>query len=304
MATIRDELVQMICSESSPIEPRPVELPARLSSRLSVPLPRAPRAVLFDIYGTLFVSASGDVGTAAGRSRAELFFRAIELATGAPPSPGTAELLETAYYSAIARSHETSRAAGSTYPEVDILSIWHGLLASLETDSTSGPMDIERLSLAFELSSNPVWPMPGATELVAKLAEGRVRLGIVSNAQFYTRLLFPALIGESLSDLGFEPALMSFSYEHEIAKPDPALFARPLAALRDAGIDSTEVVYVGNDMLNDVATAARAGCMTVLFAGDERSLRVREGDDRVGEIQPDSVIMLLSDLELLLQEAL
>jgi len=34
----------------------------------------------------------------------------------------------------------------------------------------------------------------------------------------------------------------------------------------------SKTLYVGNDMLNDIWTATEAGCRTVLFAGDQRSL--------------------------------
>ena len=57
-----------------------------------------------------------------------------------------------------------------------------------------------------------------------------------------------------------------------------------------------ETVYVGNDMLNDIYCARQAGCKTVLFAGDQRSLRLRENDERCLAIQPDAVITSLSQL--------
>jgi putative hydrolase of the HAD superfamily len=53
---------------------------------------------------------------------------------------------------------------------------------------------------------------------------------------------------------------------------------------------------VGNDMLKDIWPAARLGCKTALFAGDRRSLRLREDDERCRELEPDLVVDDLSQL--------
>ena len=62
------------------------------------------------------------------------------------------------------------------------------------------------------------------------------------------------------------------------------------------GIAAAETVFVGNDMLNDVMPASRAGFRTALFAGDQRSLRLRTGDARVAEVTPDLILTDLSQL--------
>jgi putative hydrolase of the HAD superfamily len=49
-------------------------------------------------------------------------------------------------------------------------------------------------------------------------------------------------------------------------------------------------------MLNDVYCANKAGCQTILFAGDKRSLRMRENDERCLAIKPDAVITSLAQL--------
>jgi putative hydrolase of the HAD superfamily len=192
----------------------------------------------------------------------------------------------------IDREHEEGRRQGRPYPEVDIRRTWASVLRR-----RSRPVDsrlVDNVALCFELESNPVWPMPDTDDLLRAIA-GRMPLGIVSNAQFYTELLFEAILGESLTDLGFDSRLLAFSYVVRRAKPDPALFAGPLAALAEQGIDSSEVTYVGNDMLNDVATARSAGCMTILYAGDTRSLRLRHDDARV-QVMPDSVVRSLREI--------
>ena len=150
--------------------------------------------------------------------------------------------------------------------------------------------------MAYECGVNPVWPMPGLDRTLAKLRTGSLALGIVSNAQFYTPIIFEALTGSVPEEAGFLPDLCAWSYLLGEAKPSPALFAPVGEALRSRGIKPREAVYVGNDMLNDVATARQAGMKTVLFAGDRRSLRMRDKDPRCAGTRPDAVITELAQL--------
>ncbi|MFP4113173.1 MAG: HAD family hydrolase [Spirochaetota bacterium] len=298
MGTIEEEQVRLFVEQSSPLDPIPVELPAPLTAVLRTPLPRSPRAILFDIYGTLFVSASGDIGASLhADSGVAPFRRAFELAGGSPLSERSADEMARLYHDAIAESHRASREHGVQHPEVEITSIWRRVVNRMSADGLEpGPVDVEILSVAYEALTNPVWPMPGAAELLHALRARSFPFGVVSNAQFYTRLLFRAFFGATIERLGFDHALLSFSYERGCAKPDPALFARPLASLQERGIDSTDTVYVGNDIRNDVFCARSAGCMTILFAGDARSLRLRDDDPNLAGVMPESVVTRLSDI--------
>jgi putative hydrolase of the HAD superfamily len=49
-------------------------------------------------------------------------------------------------------------------------------------------------------------------------------------------------------------------------------------------------------MLKDIWPATQLGFKTALFAGDGRSLRLREDDERCRAVQPDLVIDHLSQL--------
>ena len=138
--------------------------------------------------------------------------------------------------------------------------------------------------------------MPHAEECLESLRNAGVALGIVSNAQFYTKLLFPALFDKSLEELGFAPDLGIFSYEHGWGKPGLRLYEIAVERLASRGIPPCEALYVGNDMLNDIMPAARLGFRTALFAGDARSLRLREGDPRVEAMEPDVVLASLEQL--------
>jgi putative hydrolase of the HAD superfamily len=213
------------------------------------------RAVLFDIYGTLLKSAAGEIH----------------------PDP---ELR-----AAIAEVHAASP---FPFPEVDIREIHARLHPEL------GVMEIEALAMRHEEESNPVSAMPGARETLEALAVMGVRLGLVSNAQFYTGPVFERCLGVSMAELGIDAGLCRFSYVERRAKPDRWLFESVREALALAGVGAGEVMYVGNDVRNDIDPARSVGFRTVLFAGDDGSLRLRGRG--VEECGADHVIRELGEI--------
>jgi putative hydrolase of the HAD superfamily len=283
-------------------------LPTRFSKLVGVPLPRTPRAVLFDVYGTLFSSASGDISSSMDATSPRAFRAAIQSAGIADVDLAQAARMQTAFFAEIRREHELLQERGHPdasvdgplpFPEVDIREIWSRALRVVPSLPELPSRAVERLALTHEILTNPVGPFPDTRSTIDALCSQDVRLGIVSNAQFYTPLLFEAHFGASADSLGFRSDLLVFSYRERMAKPDPRVFHRPLRKLATEGVVPEEIVYVGNDMKNDVSTAAECGCMTVLFAGDNRSLRLRE--EQQLDALPHSVILSLSDLSGLLR---
>lgn len=257
------------------------------------------RAVLFDLYGTLFISASGEVGAARQAACRELLAEALAAVGIDATRLGDAHA--HVLFDAIEAIHAEGRAQGTEYPEVQIAEAWGRALDGLARRGVLDGRqcrnaDLRRLAVEFEARANPVWPMPGAAECLAALRVRGTALGIVSNAQFYTPELFPACFGAGAEDLGFDPRLTFYSYSHGLAKPGTALFQMAAAELARQGIAAHAAAYVGNDVLNDVLPARQAGFRAVLFAGDARSLRLREDDPRVAGCAPDAVIASLADL--------
>ena len=294
MVVMKQMSPETIRQSLQPLKPIPADLKA--AGRL----PCRPEAVLFDVYGTLLVSGSGDISLAASQGDSK-GISGILARCGIPVSrPDETERRIPEYLEHFIRvEHENARDTGVDFPEVEIREIWQRVLKQLWDEGLlSGrpeALNIEDIALAHEISVNPIWPMPGFPELPERLARENLRIGIVSNAQFYTAPVMEALTRRSLQDIGFEEQLCSWSYRLRRAKPSPLMFEGPLKILRDSGIEAGKVLYVGNDMLNDVATGARAGCMTVLFAGDRRSLRLRESDPGADRT-PDARISELDQL--------
>ena len=138
--------------------------------------------------------------------------------------------------------------------------------------------------------------MPYLKETLADIKETGLLMGIISNAQFYTPLLFPALIDQDLTACGFDNDLSWFSYQSKRAKPDTWMYEQARSALEAREVAAEEVLYVGNDMLNDMLPAATVGFKTALFAGDKRSLRLREDHPEAAQVQVDCIITDLRQL--------
>lgn len=283
-------LIQRIKELSTPLEPVPTGAALHLEPLDGV------ETILFDIYGTLLISGSGDVGTAAAIDSAEALTQSLVVSgyEGDPERAG--ELGPELLHGQITHWHEAARESGIDYPEVEISRVWKHIIERFQGLELLRPDDdidkILRLAVEYECRVNPVWLMPGALETIENLRERGFRLGIVSNAQFYTPLIIEALFKKNLEKLGFEKELCVFSYKELHAKPSLDLFQtlETCAAKGGKSIDLSKAVYVGNDMLNDIWTASEAGCRTVLFAGDQRSLRLREDDKRCKNLVPDAVI--------------
>jgi len=199
------------------------------------------RAVLFDVYGTLLKSSAGETH----------------------PDPALHSLIEKAH-----------AASPHPFPEVDIREIHAALHPELS------PTEIERLAMAHEQTINPASAMPGAVETLRELYLRGLLLGLVSNAQFYTVPALESCLGDSLSIFGIDSKLCIFSYHERRAKPDVHLFEIARDRLLERGIQPEEVLYVGNDVRNDIDPAKAIGFRTALFAGDETSLRLRGRDIR------------------------
>ena len=273
----------------------PLEIIRRLS-RPSKPAPSALqpvlpplsgiKAVVFDIYGTLFSSSCGDLQSPPGR-KAENMLLSILRDCGITPPAGPTPLT-TRLHDLIKREHEEAQAKGNPSPEIEIRDLWGKIL-----DLPPGPM-IESIALRYECGVNPVWPMPGAGDLLSTLRHEGLALGLISNAQFYSPMLFPALLGLDLPELGFTSDLCIYSYQHGIAKPDPGLYEILRVRLSQQGIEPGETLYLGNDALKDIDPATRLGFTTALFAGDNRSLRLYPDRDEL--LPPDAILTHLNQV--------
>ena len=265
------------------MKPLPTSTPARGNLKEKI------ECILFDIYGTLFISGSGDINL--GQQNSPPYEQIKQLLTQYAISQSPRRILEKLYASIETRQGEL-RSRGVDHPEVIIEQIWRQVL------KIEDPSIIKQFAVEFELIANPVGPMPNLESTLSACRQNGLLLGIISNAQFYTPFLFKWFLNSEIQDLGFDPGLLFYSYQYEMAKPSPALFNMAAEKLYSKGIQPGSVLFVGNDMLNDIYPAHAIGFQTALFAGDRRSLRMRADDSRCADLKPD---LVLTDLEQLIQ---
>ena len=286
--------------ELQPLEPLPVDVASSALPCNDI------KAVVWDIYGTLLISTSGDIEAATFSTQHLL--RACEAAgigiAGDHPEQVARDMLQQ-YHDAIYREHARARADGFPWPEVDIRAIWQQVFSafssSLSFPDSNPAVYVSCSAFVFELLSNPVYPMPGMREILTSLHANGILLGIVSNAQFYTPVIMNYFLSGEAVDTDavslFESDLCVYSYKLLRAKPDRVLFDNLVASARDRyGLHPYNILYVGNDIRNDIHPAMQAGLKTALFAGDSRSLRQREHDPEYAGVKPDFIVSHLQQV--------
>tara|TARA_R110002096_G_scaffold119826_4_gene259644 strand:+ start:138 stop:1010 length:873 start_codon:yes stop_codon:yes gene_type:complete len=253
-------------------------------------------AVIFDVYGTLIISAAGDISLGRDSVSVEGMRMALERLEGFVGNTDPARL-SALYETALDRHQAEERSDGVLHPEVEIRIVWRDIIAELGGEQVSEEV-IEEVALIYECAVNPVWLMPGVENLLKSIESAGIPMGIISNAQFYTPPIFEALMKKSLTDLGFEQDLLIFSYEHGEGKPSLRLYEEMCQRLKQRGIEAESVFYLGNDMRKDVVPAKSIGFRSGLFAGDMRSLRTDGVDLESLSLKCDAVITELEQTAL------
>ncbi len=292
--------IKNFLEQSIPLHPIPTGAPVNVRHS-----EKRVKGVIFDIYGTLLVSASGDIdktSLACDSIVAALNFCGIE-------TTDNEELLALAipeYKKTIGQYQELGRSNDCRYPEIDIRAVWETLLEKFFTVGiaidTGVKPDIDRIAFIFEILSNRVYPMPNMEEIIVELYRMNLKLGVISNAQFYTPIIMNYFMSGNIVESEridfFDEDLSLYSYKERRSKPDVGMFKKLAEILNDDyGIAPEEALFVGNDMYKDIYPAATAGFQTVLFAGDKRSLRMREDQPEVAGLAPDYTIIGLEQLK-------
>jgi putative hydrolase of the HAD superfamily len=265
------------------------------------------KAFVFDVYGTLLISASGDIDESVlSTDNLMQAFSASDIKF-AENGETSGELLKQILYEfrqSIKEFHEQKRTEDRPYPEIDISMIWENIIKShqnLNQLIIEDPLCIRCFVFVFEVLSNRIYPMPGMKDLLNRLASLNYPLGIISNAQFYTPVIMNYFLHDSVSEneevAPFDPDLTVFSYKYMRSKPDLFLFQ----LLKDQcqkkyGLFADEILFIGNDMFRDIYPAFLAGFKTALFAGDTKSLRLRQDKPELKKIVPDFIITDLMQL--------
>lgn len=298
-------------SKRRPRRRRHTVVPARIPARLRKLKHTA--AVLWDVYGTLLALPMGDLESALAKKETmlEAFkLTAREFSFEKFLDGNPAETLMELYVREIEKTHRRKRSHGVFSPEVKIEQIWLRIIRRLGTrgykpDGGRAKMDLNlafRVAYFFDDVYQAKTLYPGTRKTLEGIKSLGLRQGIVSNAQFYTPIALKMLLGQSGRHGGdpmkrlFDNRLVFFSYRLGVSKPNLLGFETARSRLQSMGVEPARVVYVGNDIFNDMIPASKVGFMSVLFAGDGESLNLRKNHPDCTGFRPDAIIRSLPQL--------
>jgi len=123
---------------------------------------------------------------------------------------------------------------------------------------------------------------PGATEALDALSRRGCALGVVSNVMRTPGVVLRSVLeGPGLLE---SFAVLTFSDECGIRKPDPEIFLR---TLRHIGVAPEQAVHVGDDPVLDVEGARDAGMRVIQVTASGRA---------TGAVKPDAVVRGLGEV--------
>lgn len=209
------------------------------------------RAVVFDIYKTLI-----DIRTDEESLEPYAFLSQWLSYHGVVTDPLT---LRHRYLDLC--SEEITR-SGTPFPDFDIGRVFSRILLDARRSDLDLDAKSKELALLFRLSTTKsISVYPGVFELLTAL-KGKVRLGIVSNAQ--SLFTIPELTKFDL--VHFFDAIV-LSSDLGVRKPDPKTFRSLLDAI---AVPPEEAVFVGDSLFDDVYGAGQVGMKTVWISRESK----------------------------------
>jgi putative hydrolase of the HAD superfamily len=228
------------------------------------------KVIFWDVYGTLVTAQRGNLEALLQREgELRSAFERTVRNFGLTASPAR---LHDLFLRGIQAERDARVAEGIAHPEVRVDEIWFKLLEKFQPEKPCTISFAREVALFFERQANPKQLQPRAFDVLTTLKQHGLRHGIISNAQFYTPIELSELLREESHgqmrtyESIFDPALVFFSFELGVAKPDPTMFRRAVAVLTRDNILPDDCVLVGDSLSNDIAPGRHIGFRTVLFA--------------------------------------
>lgn len=199
------------------------------------------KAAIFDIYNTLIIAPPGPFrpDPAFDPTLNQILLK-HQLPTLESPTTAIAKLITE-----------------KNLPEIDLTQLLAELFHPRHLDYTALLIEIETARL-------PLSPMPGAYQTLHQLAAKNIPIGILSNAQANTLPALDATLGPVTHLL--HPQLTILSYQHQLAKPQPAIYQLLAARLHTLGISPQETLYIGDNPQHDITPANQHGFITALLS--------------------------------------
>ncbi len=234
------------------------------------------RGLMFDINGTLADIQTNEWHDDVYRVISNLFsYQGISIGPNA---------VKDSYFRIMG---EQRAARGERHPEFDAVGIFREVISRHSTDFTRNlpPEKLEQLPRLFaethRAASRYRLQLYDGVEDTIKQLFPKYHLAIISDGQ--TAYAVPELNAVGLFGY-FDPVIVSGDFGYR--KPDKRLFESALTAMK---MEPSEVLFVGNDMYNDVHGAQKLGMKTVFYKSNQ-GLQKKEG------VKPDYIIYSFPEL--------
>lgn len=234
------------------------------------------RGLIFDINGTLI-----DINTDEG---SEDIYHVVSNFLTYQGIALSGQMVRDLYFQ-IMKEHR--RASVESHPEFDVLGVFREIIARHASAFTRTlpaekleqlPLTLAEIFRAASLCRLQLYP--GVKEVLDQLRP-QYRLTAISDAQ--RAWAIPELNAVGLLDY-FAPVIISSDLGYR--KPDIRIFRQ---ALDGIGLDSSEVLFVGNDMYRDIFGAQQLGLKTVFFKSNQ-------GDQQRDRVEADYIIYHFPEL--------
>jgi len=289
------------------------QVPAEVSAKATAfvePLDGV-RAVVWNVYGTLLRISDGrllfdhpkKMRMQIAMDKTVEEFKMWHSMNRKPGNPG--ELMYEQYAPLLKRQLMANTQQKGDSPEVDAPAIWRKLLSRLAEKGYSYDINLygdpeelsDKVTYFFHSSLQGVEAAPNARDALTAIVESPLKQSLLSDAQSFTlvQMLRALRVQGTLPPLGglFSLGLMTLSFQDGLRKPSASLFGRCVERFEAEGIEPREVLYISNQLRDDLSVAKQAGMQTALYAADTLSLRAAKSDVRDPDMKPDR---LLTDL--------
>lgn len=260
------------------------------------------QVAIFDIYGTVINYWDESFRSEEEKQlfikdvfkRTAEYFGFVDILEKIDPSKLPEETLYDFYHGLIAMKHEEGRKSGKTFPEIRVDELWNVILSILINngynldDYLRGTRKDTAMCIAYFYNFFALKRgfFPDVISTLKELKANNIKLGIISNAQFYTPIdltLFLRDQDDKLVDYLelFEPDFTFFSYEYGVAKPSGIFYDRLFDALYEHSVLPEQTVFIGNDLLLDIKSAQDVGLKAALFTGKKESTFLHKKENQV-----------------------
>ena len=290
-----------------PKAPRPRPIKATPSIK---PLPEI-KVILWSVYGTLLAIDSGrllhqhpqELRMQIALQKTIEEFKMWYSMSRKPGQPW--EYMLQQYNNVVEDQRVLATARKGDTREIDSAVVWAKLIERLQRneynwdESLYGGIENLAVKVAyfFHAMLQGTEAFEGCAGTLARLAQAGIRQGILDDAQQFTLAQLVRALrkqgGEGNLAAMFSPDVSGLSYQLEIRKPSPGLYATVAARCAAKGVEPEQVLYLTNRLTDDLGMAKKVGFKTGLMVVDESCTELSAPDLKNPEYRPDR---LLTDL--------